>query len=189
MDSELRVCPFCGQRPGAGIFCEACGRNLAGVERLPTRAEFEGTPPAGETGGSGDGEDPSALAGRCAAATETFLGAMHAAGDPGAEKLPTNEVLSFGRVRHLRGWVLRTVHREPDDDLQRYEPGLVLTIEGRYHWLESAVRGWGQRDWPRFHDTASAEPIELPASARLIDELAAVLRKQGVAAEPPLTAS
>src|SRR5829696_5748326 len=167
MDSEARVCPFCGRRPGAGIFCEACGRNLAGVDRLPTRAEWEGTHPAG--GAGVPGQDPSALAERCAAATEAFLAAMHAAGDPGAGKVPTNEVLSFGRIRHLRAWVLRPVHRKPDDDLQRYEPGLVLTVEGRYHWLESEVRGWGQRDWPRFHDTAAAEPIGMPAEARLIE--------------------
>ena len=42
MDAEARVCPFCGMRPGVGMFCEACGRNLQAVDRLPTRAEWEG---------------------------------------------------------------------------------------------------------------------------------------------------
>ena len=64
-----RVCPFCGEPPGAGVFCAACGRNLAHVERLPTRAwEWEG-------------------AGDPAAATAEFLAAMVAAGNPGAERL------------------------------------------------------------------------------------------------------
>jgi hypothetical protein len=186
MESELRVCPFCGQPPGAGVFCEACGRNLAAVERLPTRAEWEGTPPAGDAGGAEGGEDSATPAERCDAATAAFLGAMHAAGDPGASKLPTGELLSFGRVRHVRGWVLREVHREPGDDVHRYEPGLVLTTDGEYRRLESEVRGWGQRDWPRFHDRAG-EPIGTPAEARLVEELGAVLREHGVAAEPPLT--
>ena len=185
MDSEVRVCPFCGRQPGAGIFCEACGRNLAALERLLTRAEWEGTEPAGEAGGSARAEDSPALAERCAAATEAFLIAMHAAGDPGTSKLPTSELLSFGRIRHLRGWVLRTVRREPDDDPQRYEPGLVLTTDGDYHRLESEVRGWGQRVWPRFYDRAAAEPIEMPAETRLVEELDAVLREHGVAGEPP----
>jgi hypothetical protein len=186
MDSEVRVCPFCGQRPGVGMFCDACGHNLAAVERLPTREEWEGTRPAGALD---PGEAPAALADRCAAATAAFLTAMHTAGDPGARKLPTQELLSFGRIRHVRAWVLRDVHREPEDDPQRYEPGLVLTTEGRYHRLESEIRGWGQRDWPRFHDTAAAEPIETPAEARLVGELDAVLREHGVTAEPPLTSS
>jgi hypothetical protein len=187
MDSEVRVCPFCGQRPGTGMFCDACGRNLAAVDRLHTRSEWESARPA--AGDSGPGEDPAALAERCAAATAAFLTAMHTAGDPGARKLPTRELLSFGRIRHVRAWVLRNVHREPDDDPQRYEPGLVLTTEGRYHRLESEIRGWGQRDWPRFYDTAGADPVDTPAEARLIEELDAVLREHGVTAEPPLTAS
>ena len=185
MDSEVRVCPFCGQRPGVGVFCEVCGRNLAAVERLPTRSEWESTQPAGATG---LGEESPALADRCAAATGAFLTAMHAAGDPGARKMPTSELRSFGRIRHLRAWVLREVHREPGDDVDRYEPGLVLTTEGRYHRLESQVRGWGQRDFPRFHDTAAPEPLDPPVETRLVEELDAVLREHGVPAEPPLSA-
>ena len=35
-DRRLRVDP-----PGEGVFCAACGRNLASVDRLPTRAEWQ----------------------------------------------------------------------------------------------------------------------------------------------------
>ena len=41
MNAGTRVCPFCGERPGPGMFCEACGRSLAAVERLPTREEWD----------------------------------------------------------------------------------------------------------------------------------------------------
>ena len=41
MDAEARVCPFCGNRPGVGVFCEACGRNLQ-ASAVTTRAEWEG---------------------------------------------------------------------------------------------------------------------------------------------------
>ena len=60
------------ERPGDGTFCAACGRNLAAVERLPTRAEWER---------SGSAASP-------AQATTAFLDAMHAAGDPGTVELP-----------------------------------------------------------------------------------------------------
>ena len=36
-----RVCPDCGEPPGDGTFCSACGRNLSSVKRLPTRSEWE----------------------------------------------------------------------------------------------------------------------------------------------------
>jgi len=41
MEVDARVCPYCGEPPGSGVFCAACGRNLGAVERLPTRAEWE----------------------------------------------------------------------------------------------------------------------------------------------------
>jgi hypothetical protein len=174
MESDVRVCPFCGQPPGPGMFCEACGRNLAAVERLPTRAEWAG----GVTS-----PDPGLLADRCAEATAAFLAAMHATGDPGATKTPTPGGSGLRRARLPHSWVLRAVRREPDDDLQHYEPGLVLTTEGHFHRLESEVRGWGQRDFPRFHDTVDPDPIELPVEERLIDELAGVLRDNDVTGE------
>jgi hypothetical protein len=180
MDSQVRVCVYCGAPPGAGVFCEACGRNLSQVERLPTRAEWESGPPARATAPAGS---PS-LADRCAAATATFLTAMRAAGDPGAAKTP----FLGGSVlrRRPRGWILREVHRTSDDPMHYdYEPGLVVTTEGRFHRLESEVRGWGQARFPVYVDAAAPDPIEMPVDERLIDELAAVLRDHDVTPHPP----
>jgi hypothetical protein len=170
MDSDVRVCPFCGQPPGAGVFCESCGRNLAAVERLPTRAEWAS---GDETANS----DQRPLDERCAEATSAFLAAMHAAGDPGTVKLPTPG--GFWRTRRQEAWVVRPVQREDDDPLH-HEPGLVLTTEGRFHRLDSEVRGWGQRDFPRYYDSVDPDPIDMPVEERLIDELAAVLRANEV---------
>jgi hypothetical protein len=171
MTDETRVCPHCGEPPGAGVFCDGCGRNLSGVEQLPTRAEWH----AGPTG-------PQSLADRCAAATQAFLAAMHAAGDPGAEK--TSFRGGSGLRRRPRAWVVREVSRTNEDPLHyEYEPGLILTTDGRFHRLESEVRGWGQARFPLYVDTATSDPIEAPVDDRLIDELAALLRAHDVAAE------
>lgn len=179
---DERVCPFCGDPPGLGVFCAACGRNLSSVEQLPTRAEWERSP--GEDAAAPD-ERP--LAERCAEATKEFLAKMHAAGDPGTTQTPLTGASGFFRVPSMRGWVVRTVHhpagQDPEADvadLRRYEPGLVLTPEGAFHRIDSEVRGWGQRDFPRFHESVDREPIEMPVEARLIGELAAVLRDSGV---------
>src|SRR5688500_4142304 len=111
MDSQARVCSYCGQPPGAGVFCAACGRNLSQVDRLPTRAEWE-TDPAARA--SGPAEAPS-LADRCAEATAAFLAAMHAAGDPGAAK---TAFLGGSLLRRRpRGWIVREVHRRNDDPM------------------------------------------------------------------------
>jgi hypothetical protein len=181
MESDVRVCPFCGHRPGVGMFCDSCGRNLAAVEQLPTRAEWETARPASSA--DADSPDRRALAERCAEATTAFLTAMNAAGDPGATKLPWSGGSGLRRARRPQGWVLRPVHREPDE-LSRYEPGLVVTTEGRFHRLESQVRGWGQRDFPRFHDTVDPDPIDMPVDERLIDELGELLHTSDVAGEP-----
>jgi hypothetical protein len=45
----------------------------------------------------------------------------------------------------------------------------------------------GQRDFPRFHDTVDPDPIDMPVEERLIGELTAVLRDNGVAGGPPPT--
>jgi hypothetical protein len=174
MEPGARVCPFCGKLPGAGMFCEACGRNLAAVDRLPTRAEWDAEQVA----------EPSVpLEERCAAATAAFLAAMHAASDPGAAQVFPKPG-GFRKPRSPAGWVIRPVSRDPDDeDVKRYVPGLVLTVEGRFHVLESEVRGWGQRDFPRFVDTPASDPIPVPADPRLPAELDAVLREHGVVAE------
>jgi hypothetical protein len=174
---DERVCPFCGEPPGVGVFCAACGRNLSAVEQLPTRAEWQDAqPPA-----SGDDRP---LAERCAEATAAFLAAMHAAGDPGTSDTPITGKSGFFRTPTARGWILRAVSRDPDaelEELRRYEPGLVLTVDGAFHRLDSEVRGWGTRDFPTFHDSVHPEPIDAPVEERLVDELAAVLRENGVA--------
>jgi hypothetical protein len=179
---DARVCPFCGEPPGLGVFCAACGRNLSSVEQLPTRAEWEQARPAEAAAPAG-----RPLAERCAAAAEEFLAKMHAAGDPGTTNIPITGASGFFRMPSARGWVVRPVHRDVGEDpeadiadLRRYEPGLVLTTEGAFHRLDSDVRGWGQRDFPRFHDSVDREPIDMPVEARLIDELAAVLRDCGL---------
>jgi hypothetical protein len=162
MDPSTRVCPFCGEPPGAGVFCAACGRNLAGVDRLPTAEEWQGP------GSAMPGASP-------ATATAAFLEAMHAAGDPGATQIPVGKPSGLlGRSRHVQGWVVRPVDREDFDGPKRYEPGLVLTVDGRYHQLDNELRGWGQRDFPRYHQTASVDPIDVTPDERLARELASV---------------
>jgi hypothetical protein len=177
MDVDERVCPFCGQPPGPGMFCASCGRNLAAVERLPTRAEWAG-------GDKARSADQRPLDERCAEATSAFLAAMHAAGDPGAIKLPVSGSSGLWRPRRQEAWVLRPVQRAEEDPLH-HEPGLVLTTEGRFHRLESEVRGWGQRDFPRYYDNVEPDPIDMPVEERLVADLAAVLRANEVAGEPP----
>jgi hypothetical protein len=173
MDSQVRVCPFCGEPPGAGVFCESCGRNLSAVEQLPTRAQWDV-----EHAGPAD-ERP--LAERCEEATREFLAAMHAGGDPGAQRFEVTRTSGWGRTHYVEGWLVRPVYREDDADIRQgeFEPGLVLTVEGDYRRLDSEVRGWGQRDFPQFHDTVAPEPIEMPVEGRLIGELAAVRRENG----------
>ncbi len=174
MEPGARVCPFCGELPGAGMFCAARGRNLAAVDRLPARAEWEAEH------GAAVAEPSVPLEERCAAATAGFLAAMHAAGDPGAAQVFPKPP-GFRKPRPPAAWIIRAVARDPDDeDVQRYVPGLVLTVEGHYHVLESEVRGWGQRDFPRFVDTPAPDPIPVPADARLPAELDAVLREHGL---------
>ena len=41
MDPTQRVCPECGQPAGSQPFCAACGKNLSGVDWLPSREEWE----------------------------------------------------------------------------------------------------------------------------------------------------
>ncbi len=177
MDAESRVCPFCGSRPGVGVFCEACGRNLQTVEQLPTRAEWEGE---GRGERRGSRAEMRSVDERCAEATAAFLAAMRAAGNPGSVRTPVSKRSAFRRAGTVDGWVLRPVDREDFEKPRRYEPGLVLTVEGRYHRLHSELRGWGQRDFPHYHHTVEADPIDMPAEERLIGELAAVLEAHGL---------
>jgi hypothetical protein len=177
MEREVRVCPFCGEPPGAGVFCAACGRNLGAVERLPTRGEWaarrEGAAPAA----AGDG---GSLAERCAAATAAFLAAMRAAGCPGTTKTRRRKEALFRRAGHAEGWVVRPVERDDDVSPRRYAPGLVLTTDGDWYRLDNVVRGYGTRDFPRYEHTVGAKPIAMPEDEELPAELAAVLREHGV---------
>ena len=171
MNAGTRVCPFCGERPGPGMFCEACGRSLAAVERLPTREEWDrgGAAPAA----AGPLDSAGAIA--------SFLSAMQAAGNPGAKRIAVAKRSAFKRAGHVHGWIVRPVDREDFEQPRRYEPGLLLTVEGRFHVLESELRGWGQRDFPHYHHTVHPEPGEPPADERLAGELAEILRSNGVA--------
>jgi hypothetical protein len=197
MAAQERVCPFCGEPPGVGVFCAACGRNLSAVQQLPTRAEWEqggsaataaapaappaaGAPPAPAAAPA----DDRPLAERCAEATGAFLAAMHAAGDPGTVEMPITGKTGFFKTPKIAGWIVRPVERDEDaeeiDELKRYVPGLVLTPDGVFHRIDSEVKGWGQRDFPHFHDSADADQLDMPVEERLIDELAAVRREHGV---------
>jgi hypothetical protein len=181
VEASARVCPFCGEPPGAGVFCEACGRNLAGVERLPTRSKWEadGGEAAARPAAPDDPPAPvdapaGSVAERCAAATTAFLAAMDAAGRPGTTTWPTPKPSAFRRAGKVQGWVVRPVDREDFEQPKRYEPGLVLSVEGRFHRLDSELRGWGQRDFPHYHHTVSAESVEPPADEALLAGLAAL---------------
>jgi hypothetical protein len=158
VDPTTRVCPFCGDPPGDGVFCASCGRNLAAIERLPTAADWQ-------AGGASAEE-----------ATAAFIAAMRAAGNPGAAEFPAGKPSAFRRAPRLRGWVVRPVEREDFEQPRRYEPGLLLTVEGRFHRLDSELRGWGQRDFPHYHHTVSLEPVAPPAAAELVELLAAARR-------------
>jgi hypothetical protein len=137
MDGDARVCPFCGRPPGPGVFCEACGRNLANVDRLPTAREFE---------------RPD-----LSTAVREFLEAKQGAG---AKDLPCAEPRAFRRTPHITGWIVLPVDREDFEKPHRYAPGLFLSVDGAFHQLDSELRGWGQRDFPRYEHRVSAEPVE-----------------------------
>ena len=175
VSSEARVCPFCGEPPGSGVFCAGCGRNLADVARLPTRAEWRRHAEA--PGATAPPQHTTPVA-----SVDAFLAAMRAAGDPGVVELPESRPGFFGRTRHAHGWVVRPVSRDPADASRSYTHGVFLTTGGRLRRLESATRGWGQRAAPRYLDTVGPE---LDASqrdhTRLLAELAAILRAHDIA--------
>jgi hypothetical protein len=159
----MRVCPFCGEPPGAGVFCEACGRNLAEVDQLPTRAEWEASQRALTVG------------------VDEFLSAMRAAGNPGTIRVPSGPSKAFRRAPTIDGWIVVAVDRDEDDlSNGRYAPGLFLSVDGSWHRLDNEVRGWGQRDFPQFQHTVAPEPVAAPGGDEVGEALAAVLRKQRV---------
>ena len=181
MGTDTRVCPYCGEPPGPGVFCAACGRNLNAVERLPTRAEWEAERGREAEHGHGGAvpatEDPASRA----TAVAGFLAAMDAAGDPGRTTLPTTPRRALGRQPKIEGWVVRPVDRDDEVRPRRYEPGLFLTAEGSFHRLDSELRGFGQRDFPVYYESVAREPIEPPAEEQVANELAALLRAHGLA--------
>ena len=61
----------------------------------------------------------------------------------------------------------------------------VADADGNYHLVESKVRGYGTRDFPRFEDTVAGDPIDLPVEERIIDELAVLLRENEVSGAAP----
>jgi hypothetical protein len=159
VDPDARVCPFCGELPGAGVFCAACGRNLSDVEQLPTRRTWEGA--------AAESDDPPSPPASAAAGVAGFLAAMHAAGDPGATKMRRAEPGFLGRTQHVHGWVLRAASRG--------EPGLFLTVDGSLHRLDSVTRGIDFRGTLDM-DVVGRESTEAASAA----ELAAVLRANGI---------
>ena len=168
MEPGARVCPFCGEPPGQGVFCASCGRNLASVEQLPTREEWElASAPVPPSEGA-------------AVTLPAFLAAMHAAGDPGATKVIRAEPGFLGRAQHAHGWVVRAIEREPDDPKADYEPGLFVSVEGQLHRLTSKARGVGMRDGHRYVDLVGPELTDPVHDPRLGGELAAVLRANGL---------
>jgi hypothetical protein len=173
MEPGARVCPFCGEPPGLGVFCATCGRNLMGVSQLPTRREWELEP-----GARLQSAGPSAPA-SATGAIAVFLAAMHAAGDPGATKVRRAEPGFLGRTQHAHGWVVRAVDRDEDDPRSPYEPGLFVTVDGHVHRLDSATRGL-QWDTARYVDIVGPELAEPAHDERLADDLLSVLRTNGL---------
>ena len=171
MEASARVCPFCGAPPGGGVFCEACGRNLADVGQLPTRAEWLMERAAG------DERTP-------AEATAGFLEAMRAAGNPGVVKFDLAvKTGPFKRTPKVEGWVVRPVEREDfGEGPKRYEPGLFLSVDGSWHVLDNELRGWGQRDFPQYPTHRAPGGAQTPEEGRLLGELAALLEANGVTA-------
>lgn len=179
VDAAARVCPFCGEPPGPGVFCAVCGRNLADVRQLPTRLAWER-----ERAGTPD-PDRSSTRASAADAVAAFVAAMHRAGDPGAADMPLADPGFLGRTKHVRGWVVRAVDRDDDDPPSVYEPGLFVTVEGHLHRLDRATRGLGQRAAAGYVDSVGPEVGEPAHDERLAGELAAVLRASGLDSESP----
>jgi hypothetical protein len=163
VDPETRVCPFCGRPPGPGVFCERCGRNLSGVERLPTASEL-----AAAQACAGSAAEPADVQ----TAVREFLDTMRATGNPGTVEIHSGKPRAFGRTPRLTGWIVVSVDREDFATPRRYEPGLVLSVDGTFHRLDSELRGYGQRDFPQYQQRVSSDPVELPADEEVIAALA-----------------
>ena len=113
-------------------------------------------------------------------AVASFLQAMGAAGNPGVKEFLCGQRSLFRRTPKVHGWIVRPVDREDFEEPRRYVPGLVLSVDGRFHRLESELRGWGQRDFPHYTHTVSLEPVHPPHADRLPAELSTALSARGV---------
>jgi hypothetical protein len=145
------------------VFCERCGRNLSGVDRLPTANEF-----VAAQASAGPSPKPADVQ----TAVREFLEAMRAAGNPGTVKIDSGKPRAFGRTPRLTGWIVVPVDREDVATPRHYEPGLVLSVDGTFHRLDSDLRGYGQRDFPQYQHRVSADPVEPPADEAAIAALA-----------------
>jgi hypothetical protein len=106
-----------------------------------------------------------------------FLKAMEAADNPGTVRLACAEPRAFRRTPQITGWIVLPVDREDFETPHRYEPGLLLSVDGAFHRLDSELRGWGQRDFPRYEQRVSPEPVEPRADQvhRILDTLTEML--------------
>jgi hypothetical protein len=89
-----------------------------------------------------------------------FLAAMHAAGDPGTEQIASEKPRFLGRTAKLTGWTVVPVDREDNVKPRRYVAGVFLTVDGSFHQLDNELRGHGTRDFPRYEQRVSPEPVE-----------------------------
>jgi hypothetical protein len=105
---------------------------------------------------------------------------MHAAGDPGTKKTKMSGGSGFRRAKQVDGWTVRPVDRDEHLPPKRYEPGLVLSVEGTFHQLDNEARGYGTRDFPVWEHRVAPEPMAMPVEARLIAELGALLAENGL---------
>lgn len=113
-------------------------------------------------------------------AVASFLQAMGAAGNPGVKEFLCGQRSLLRRTPKVHGWIVRPVDREDFEEPRRYVPGLVLSVDGQFHRLDSELRGWGQRDFPRYSHTVSLEPVDPPHADRLPAELSTALSARGV---------
>ena len=81
----------------------------------------------------------------------------------------------------VEGWVVRPVFWDDRDNPRHHQPGLLLTTGGAYHRIDSQIRGWGQRNFPVFFDTAAPDALDPPDDGRLAADLDAVLREHDAA--------
>ena len=107
---------------------------------------------------------------RVETAVQEFLAAMREAGNPGTVEVRRGKPRMF-RTPKLTGWVVIPVDREDFEKPRRYEPGLFLTVDGAFHRLDSDLRGYGTRDFPRYELHVPEEPIEPPDDERALEAL------------------